>query len=242
MKIEKINNNQIKFTLTQDDLLERDIELPELVFGSEKSQSLFKEIMTEAFHECDFDVENTPVMIEATPLSSKGIMIIVTKVTEDFDIEDGTSLIPDTRIEERYKVRDLTSNNTTVSQNVFIYSFDSLDLVSLACKTIVDKFECKGSLFKKLEKYYLVAYIAFSEEEKVEKESEYDAGYEDILSKLRKKVEKNDNTKSVAVKNLDAMLNEYGKKHLSSNLSEEHLKEHYEIIIDSDAINKMAKL
>ena len=37
MKIEKINDNQIRCTLTRDDLAQRQLKLSELAYGSEKA-------------------------------------------------------------------------------------------------------------------------------------------------------------------------------------------------------------
>ena len=45
MKIEKLNENQIRFTLTREDLASRQIRLSELAYGSEKARSLFQEMM-----------------------------------------------------------------------------------------------------------------------------------------------------------------------------------------------------
>ena len=48
MKIEKINENQIRCTLTAADLEERKIRLSELAYGTEKARSLFRDMMMEA--------------------------------------------------------------------------------------------------------------------------------------------------------------------------------------------------
>ena len=40
MKIERISENQLKLTLTKDDLKERDIQLEDLITPSEKTQKL----------------------------------------------------------------------------------------------------------------------------------------------------------------------------------------------------------
>ena len=45
MKIEKINENQIRCTLTREDLANREIKLSELAYGSEKAKSLFRDMM-----------------------------------------------------------------------------------------------------------------------------------------------------------------------------------------------------
>ena len=65
MKIEKINDNQIRCTLTMADLASRKINLGELAYGSEKARNLFRDMMTEAYHKFGFNVDNVPIMIEA---------------------------------------------------------------------------------------------------------------------------------------------------------------------------------
>lgn len=80
MKIEKINDNQIRCTLTKEDLADRQIKLSELAYGSEKAKTLFKDMMQQASAEFGFDAEDIPLMIEAVPLSAETIMLIITKV------------------------------------------------------------------------------------------------------------------------------------------------------------------
>ena len=65
MKIEKINDNQIRCTLTRDDLAQRQLKLSELAYGSEKAKSLFREMMQQAASEFGFESDNLPLMIEA---------------------------------------------------------------------------------------------------------------------------------------------------------------------------------
>ena len=45
MKIEKINENQIRCTLTKADLEDRQIRLSELAYGTEKAKSLFRDMI-----------------------------------------------------------------------------------------------------------------------------------------------------------------------------------------------------
>ena len=71
MKIEKINENQIRCTLTAADLEERKIRLSELAYGSEKARSLFRDMMMEAYRQFGFMADNIPLMIEAVPMSSE---------------------------------------------------------------------------------------------------------------------------------------------------------------------------
>jgi adapter protein MecA 1/2 len=45
MKIEKVNDNQIRCTLTREDLEDRHIKISELAYGSAKAKSLFKDTL-----------------------------------------------------------------------------------------------------------------------------------------------------------------------------------------------------
>ena len=80
MKIEKMNENQIRCTLTKEDLEQRQIKLSELAYGTPKAKSLFREMMRWASYKFGFEVQDVPLMIEAIPISSESIVLIVTKV------------------------------------------------------------------------------------------------------------------------------------------------------------------
>lgn len=80
MKIEKVNDNQIRCTLTREDLDSRHIKLSELAYGTERAKSLFRELMEQASYQFGFEAEDIPLMIEAVPLSMDSILLIVTKV------------------------------------------------------------------------------------------------------------------------------------------------------------------
>jgi negative regulator of genetic competence, sporulation and motility len=91
MKIEKINENQIRCTLTKQDLAERQIKLSELAYGTEKVKSLFRDMMQQASFEFGFDAEDIPLMIEAIPLNSECIVLVITKVEDPEELD--TSVI-----------------------------------------------------------------------------------------------------------------------------------------------------
>ena len=80
MKIEKINDNQIRCTLTRTDLAERQLQLSELAYGTEKAKSLFHDMMQQAAYEFGFEADDIPLMIEAIPISSDTIILLITKV------------------------------------------------------------------------------------------------------------------------------------------------------------------
>ena len=77
MKIERINENQIRCTLTSLDLSSRNLNLGELAYGSEKARSLFREMIQKASNEVGFDAEDIPLMVEAIPLSGESVMLVL---------------------------------------------------------------------------------------------------------------------------------------------------------------------
>ena len=88
MKIEKLNDNQIRCTLTPADLADRQIKISELVCGSEKAKSLFQDMMQKAHSEFGFEAEDMPLMIEAVPASSDSIVLIITKVDDPEELDN----------------------------------------------------------------------------------------------------------------------------------------------------------
>ncbi len=87
MKIEKINDNQIRCTLTKDDLADRQIKLSELAYGTDKAKDLFRDMMQQAAFEFGFEAEDIPLMIEAIPVSSENIILIITKVENPEELD-----------------------------------------------------------------------------------------------------------------------------------------------------------
>lgn len=87
MKIEKVNDHQIKCTLTSADLANRELKLSELAYGSEKAKNLFRDMMQQAAFEVGFEAENIPLMIEAIPIGADSIILIITKVEDPEEID-----------------------------------------------------------------------------------------------------------------------------------------------------------
>lgn len=87
MKIEKVNEHQIRCTLTREDLLNRELKISELAYGTEKAKSLFRDMMQQAAYECGFEAEDIPLMIEAIPLNAECIVLIVTKVEDPEELD-----------------------------------------------------------------------------------------------------------------------------------------------------------
>lgn len=80
MKLERINDNQIRCTLTGQDLADRHLQLSELAYGNDKTKRLFRDMMQQASCELGFDTEDIPLLIEAIPMPGDSIILTVTKV------------------------------------------------------------------------------------------------------------------------------------------------------------------
>lgn len=87
MKIEKLNENQIRCTLTREDLADRKLKLSELAYGSEKAKNLFREMMQQAAYEFGFEANDIPLMIEAIPMSADALVLIITKVEDPEELD-----------------------------------------------------------------------------------------------------------------------------------------------------------
>lgn len=87
MKIEKINENQIRCTLTKEDLASRQLKLSELAYGTEKAKRLFREMMQQANFEFGFEAEDIPLMIEAIPMNAECIVLLITKVEDPEELD-----------------------------------------------------------------------------------------------------------------------------------------------------------
>lgn len=109
MKIERLNENQIRCTLSKEDLESRHMKVSELVYGTEKAKSLFREMMRFASYKFGFEAEDIPLMVEAVPVSSDSIVLIVTKVTYPDELDARYSTFSDEDEEdEDYEDEDVS--------------------------------------------------------------------------------------------------------------------------------------
>ena len=234
MKIEKISDNQIKFILNKTDLMEKNLKITELAYGSEKTQELFREMMEQAYNQCGFEAENTPLMIEAIPVAVDSIMIIVTKVASGDDIESKfNNFLPKSKDYNKLRKKDNDFENypdefldrqfprpsakphapqgarrqRAPKVSVYIYSFKQMDDAINLCQRLSDIYYGLSSMHKYNGEYFMV----FDERETQNK-----------------------------VHGLEDILNEYGKKHVSGVITKYHLLEHGEIIIAESAVQRLA--
>lgn len=100
MKIEKVNENQIRCTLTREDLASRELKISELAYGTEKAKNLFRDMMQQANFEFGFEAEDIPLMIEAIPLNAECIVLIITKVEDPEELDTRFSRFAPSSVDE----------------------------------------------------------------------------------------------------------------------------------------------
>lgn len=134
MKIEKVNEHQIRCTLTRDDLASRHLKMSELAYGSDKAKDLFRDMMEKANIEYGFQADNVPLMIEAIPMVGETIVLVITKVEDPEELDTRFSKFsPDLDDDDDDSDYGLDSDSDTVT--------DAGSLISGLVKKIMDASE-----------------------------------------------------------------------------------------------------
>ena len=68
MRIEKINDNQIRCTLNKKDLSDRELRISELAYGTDKAKALFRDMVQQASYEFGFDADSGSFRINTKKL------------------------------------------------------------------------------------------------------------------------------------------------------------------------------
>lgn len=237
MKIEKINENQIRCTLTRADLAERQLQLSELAYGTEKAKSLFHDMMQQAAFEFGFEADNMPLMIEAIPTSADSIVLIITKVEDPEEIDarfskfapasgsDANKLEGADTLRNLFeKVKEkLNSAETKAApakeapvpkkkSPLRLFSFATMDDVMLAVRFLSNMYSGSNTLYKDhAEDMYILAMT----------QSDYtDKDYNRICN----------------------MLTEYGTLENASGIALAFLEEHCEALVTGNAVQTLAAL
>lgn len=167
MKIERINENQIKCTLNRSDLASRHLRISELAYGTEKTRGLFQDMMEQASNEVGFDANDHPLMIEAIPVSMDCIVLMITKVEDPDEIDtkfsslthldDFLSGIESDDAEEK-TAAPLLQFPSDAAVTEHLYSFDSLDTVVDFAHHMSGLYNGTNSLYKCMEngRFYLL--------------------------------------------------------------------------------------
>lgn len=259
MKIEKINENQIRCTLTKQDLAERQIKLSELAYGTEKVKMLFRDMMQQAAYEFGFEAEDIPLMIEAIPLSADSIILVVTKVEypeeldtrfskfsepdpeyleEDLLLSDGHNLPPEgaddilglfKKIQEERK-----KQIEKQKQDSFVPLKELKEKEEISVNVPVDI--TKLYVFRELEEVARVARVL-----KGVYSGQNDLYKNDAVHKYYLLVSKSSETPE-AFNKVCNILSEYASGQTPTPGTEAFLKEHYHVLLAGNALQTLAEL
>lgn len=268
MKIEKVNDNQIRCTLTREDLADRQLKLSELAYGTEKAKSLFRDMMQQASYEFGFEAEDIPLMIEAIPLSADTIILIITKVEypdeldtrfskfsdsdvagyDDFDSDDDSTYVsegadnilglfqkiqeqnneasPDTENDSEFvpldeSIKKTTNANKTEASELPVqipleitklFSFKNLDTITQLSHVLIGFYDDYNVIFKHPSMY--TYYLL------VRKGHHSPADFNKVCN----------------------ILSEYGHQEKYTAAQEAYFNEHFEILIQNNALQVLAEL
>ena len=239
MKIEKINDNQIRCTLSKEDLADRNIKLSELAYGTGKTRELFQDMMQQAAYEFGFEADDIPLMIEAIPLSADTIILVITKVEYPEEL--------DTRFSKFTPAGDSDTLNSNVLEKLQGADefFDLLNKVKEVAS------EAKDPEPKETVPAFPVRLFSFDTLDSVIEASRLLAPFYTGANTLYKD-EENNNTFILALAPADGadqefnkvcnMLSEYSSPEKGDSSVLAFLEEHCKIIVSADAIQKLSTI
>lgn len=230
MKIEKINDNQIRCTLTRADLADRQLKLSELVCGGDKAKSLFQDMMQQAAHDFGFEAEDIPLMIEAIPAPADSIVLVITKVDNPEDLDHkfskfGSALQPALdKLEGAEQFLDLLNKvkeavaeppeekKTEKPTGIRLFSFANIDSVICACHLLQPMFHGASTLYKDTSENIFILALTQSDHQTSE--------FNKICN----------------------MLSEYGSLEKISFATLAFLEEHCKVIVASNAVQQLGNI
>jgi len=263
MKIEKVNDHQIRCTLTKADLADRELKISELAYGTEKAKSLFRDMMQQASYEFGFDADDIPLMIEAIPLNSECIVLVITKVEDPEELDTRFSkFAPSVHDEDDDEEDDddngLGSMLQTLSEgadevlDLFRKIQDSAlpDAVANAASALTQaagnrrtaKADCADTL--ELTRIYsfdslgMVARLAHMLRQHYDGDNSL---YKDDKDNTYLLVVNQSHHTPEEFNRICNMLSEYGEPEKFVSASEAYMEEHYEPIIEGHAIQSLAQ-
>ncbi len=225
MRMERVNNNQIKCYLNKSDLSARELNFSEIAYGNPKTQRLFQDMMSKAFHELGFDMQNVPIMIEIVPVSYDSIMLIITKVEDPGDIDDQFMEFqqPQPAAKESSSNIRKADSNPQVTKPVFqdLNSYKKSELTDVSFAYVFDSLEAVVAAAHELSKY------------RIAQSDLYQEGDNYILL-----IKNRSTTKDLRIL-ISGLLAEFGSVYKNNIVSFEYYKEHCELIFENDAISRL---
>lgn len=249
MKIERINENQIRCTLTSFDLSVRNLNLGELAYGSEKARNLFREMIQKASNEVGFDAEDIPLMVEAIPLSGESVMLVITKIEDPEELDTRFSKFSPLSDEEHEGIWGGIASELLEGADRLMELLKK-DMFTLPeDQSATDKiFSENGAISSAMEAPVLQTRIyRFGNLDQISDAAKAVSQLGAVHNTLYKKpdtsqyflVLSNENADPLVFSRICNILTEYGEKVKPDTASEAYYKEHYEVIVREHALQKL---
>lgn len=258
MKIEKVNEHQIRCTLTREDLATRELKISELAYGTEKAKTLFRDMMRQASYECGFEAEDIPLMIEAIPLNSECIVLIITKVEdpeeldtrfsqfapsihddgEDYEEEheDMADVFSDGADEVLNMLRKMSGSSLPEEASKAVPSIARPGQQAADRKPPVQQISCQLFTFTSLNDVTRLAHVASSSYQGLNSlyKNEANGSYLLLIS--------SDGQKASDFNRICNLVSEYGRPEKSVLSAKAYLEEHFEPLIKDNALESLAQI
>lgn len=247
MKIEKISDNQIRCTLNKSDLIDRELRISELAYGTEKAKALFRDMIQQAFYEFGFEVDDIPLMIEAIPVSTECLILVITKVEDPDELDTRFSKFSSFNIHEDLSKDDM-DDDAYADEIIQNFEDDSSDDIEETSKDLVEDKEFHDSdLEEKVNVNItpnLTKIYSFGSLQEVINLANILVGIYNGENTLYKNpvtsmyylvIRKSDHTPEEFNK-ICNILSEYGKAERFTYASITYYDEHYEVIVRNQAI------
>ena len=243
MKIEKINDNQIRCTLTRADLAARQLQLSELAYGTEKAKSLFHDMMQQAAFEFGFEADDIPLMIEAIPASADSIVLIITKVEDPEELDTRFSKFApspggdwesakESALEKLEGAEELLNLIGKVKESVSALSEKPSKETAEEEKKPSLRFFSFETMDQVIQAAHLLKSIYFGS----------NTLYKDQKADLYILVLTQSDLKTRDFNRICNMLSEYGSLEKASSASLAFLEEHCEMLVSGDAVQQLAEI
>ena len=153
MKFEKLNENKIRITLSNQDLIEKHIDFNSFMSNSIETQDLFLDVLEEAEQKVGFVTKDHKIKIEALAMADGDFVLTITRFGKREEKE-----IQSTNKNKKIKAK---RKSTTLNSENLVYSFNTFDDFCLF-SSFVGKIKNFSTIAKSTllytynDKYYLV--------------------------------------------------------------------------------------
>lgn len=149
MKIEKINDNKIKVTLSTSELEERNLDFQSLRYNTPEAQTLFWDMMKQAENEHGFKTTNCQLFIEAASINDGQFIVTVTKLQE--------KALPPSPPKKKLPVPELKVKKKSYIENEnMVYKFNDFEEICNLIKSSSDLSNFSSTLYEYKGAYFLV--------------------------------------------------------------------------------------